>query len=170
MRELVAQYLSHSISRRRFVGGLTKAGLTATAAQSVLTAVTSVSYAQGAGPQPTPVPAAPAAGEASAPAATAVNGVKPFQGEDIPELMFKVANMPATPPSHLAPDLPPVVDYIIARALKKRPDDRYASAKDFAKDLRACLAEVAASAPNVVAAGAGGVAVSALTLVVLRTF
>src|SRR6185295_13540379 len=48
---LVAQYLSHSISRRRFVGGLTKAGLTATAAQSVLTAVTSVSYAQGAGPQ-----------------------------------------------------------------------------------------------------------------------
>ena len=59
MRELVAQYLSHSISRRRFVGGLTKAGLTATAAQSVLTAVTSVSYAQGAGPQPNPAPAAP---------------------------------------------------------------------------------------------------------------
>ena len=59
MRELVAQYLSHSISRRGFVGGLTKAGLTAGAAQSVLTAVTSVSYAQGAGPQPGPAPAAP---------------------------------------------------------------------------------------------------------------
>src|SRR6476619_6953584 len=74
MRELVAQYLSHSISRRRFVGGLTKAGLTATAAQSVLTAVTSVSYAQGAGPQPNPAPAA------GAPAASVVAGVKPFQG------------------------------------------------------------------------------------------
>ena len=81
MRELVAQYLSHSISRRRFVGGLTKAGLTATAAQSVLTAVTSVSYAQGAGPQPNPAPAAPAAAPAaSAPAASVVAGVKPFQG------------------------------------------------------------------------------------------
>src|SRR4051812_14364434 len=83
MRELVAQYLSHSISRRRFVGGLTKAGLTATAAQSVLTAVTSVSYAQGAGPQPNPPPAAaaPAAARAgSAPAASVVAGVKPFQG------------------------------------------------------------------------------------------
>src|SRR6195256_1712983 len=81
MRELVAQYLSHSISRRRFVGGLTKAGLTATAAQSVLTAVTSVSYAQGAGPQPNPPPAAPAAAPAaSAPAASVVAGVKPFQG------------------------------------------------------------------------------------------
>src|ERR1700724_1301039 len=81
MRDLVARYLSRGISRRGFVGGLTKAGLSATAAQSVLTAVASVSpgYAQGAGPQagsapvvPTPAPAAPAA--------TAVAGVKPFQG------------------------------------------------------------------------------------------
>ena len=81
MRELVAQYLSHSISRRRFVGGLTKAGLTATAAQSVLTAVTSVSYAQGAGPQPNPAPAAPAAAPAaSGPAASVVAGVKPQRG------------------------------------------------------------------------------------------
>src|SRR5215468_2321449 len=83
MRELVAQYLSHSISRRGFVGGLTKAGLTAGAAQSVLTAVASVSYAQGAGPQPGPAPAAPAAAAPAipaAPAAAAVSGVKPFQG------------------------------------------------------------------------------------------
>ncbi len=76
MRELVAQYLSKGISRRMFVGGLTKAGLTATAAQSVLSAVASVSYAQGT----PPVPAAPAAGEGATAAATAVTGVKPFQG------------------------------------------------------------------------------------------
>ena len=82
MRELVVKYLSHSISRRGFVSGLTKAGLTATAAQSVLSAVTSVSYAQGAGP--TPPPAAPAAAAPAAPAAAsaapAVAGVKAFQG------------------------------------------------------------------------------------------
>src|SRR4029450_1219350 len=36
MRELVVKYLSQGISRRGFVRGLTKAGLTATAAQSVL--------------------------------------------------------------------------------------------------------------------------------------
>jgi serine/threonine-protein kinase len=73
-----------------------------------------------------------------------LTGVKPFQGEDIPELMFKVANMPATPPSHIAPDLPPVIDYIIARALKKKADERYASAAELAKDLREAAREVAA--------------------------
>ncbi len=75
MRELVARYLSKGISRRGFVGGLTKAGLTASAAQSVLGAVTSVSYAQGTAPQPA------ASAAAGVPAAAAsVAGVKPFQG------------------------------------------------------------------------------------------
>jgi len=74
-----------------------------------------------------------------------LTGVKPFQGEDIPELMFKVANLSATPPSHLAPDLPPVIDFIIARALKKKAEERYATAADMAKDLREAMAEVAAA-------------------------
>src|SRR5262245_24755086 len=78
MRELVADYLSKKLSRRGFVGSLTKAGLTATAAQSVLTAVSTVSYAEGAGPQP-PAPAAPTAGDATRAPAT-IAGVKPFQG------------------------------------------------------------------------------------------
>src|SRR5262249_24264552 len=93
MRELVAQYLSHSISRRRFVKGLTKAGLTATAAQSVLGAVTSVSQAQEAGggaapyvPQgaaTAPVPYLPHDAVNPAPpraASAGIPGVKPFQG------------------------------------------------------------------------------------------
>jgi serine/threonine protein kinase len=74
-----------------------------------------------------------------------LTGVKPFQGEDIPELTFKVANLPAAPPSHVAPDLPPVVDFIMARALKKRPDERYANASELAKDLRDCMKEVQAA-------------------------
>jgi benzoylformate decarboxylase len=79
MRELVVKYLSQGISRRGFVRGLTKAGLTATAAQSVLGSVTSVSYAQGPTPPPAPAAAAPAP---AAPAASgaAVSGVKSFQG------------------------------------------------------------------------------------------
>jgi thiamine pyrophosphate-dependent acetolactate synthase large subunit-like protein len=79
MRELVAGYLKNSLSRRGFVRGLTKAGLTATAAQSVLSSVSSVSLAQSAAP----AAAAPAATAASVPA-TAVSAadaaVKPFTG------------------------------------------------------------------------------------------
>jgi benzoylformate decarboxylase len=81
MRELVAKYLSHSISRRRFVNGLTKAGLTATAANSVLAAVTSVSQAEG-GTATSAVPYVPPNAQARPPAGASgsVAGVKPFQG------------------------------------------------------------------------------------------
>src|SRR5262245_151844 len=73
MRDLVIQYLSKGVSRRGFVTGLTKAGLTMTAAQGVLASVSSVTYGQ-TGPQPTPPTGGPAG-------ATAVTGVvKPFQG------------------------------------------------------------------------------------------
>jgi serine/threonine-protein kinase len=74
-----------------------------------------------------------------------ITGSRPFEGEDIPSLMFKVANMPETPPTHLVSDLPPVVDLIVARALKKRADDRYQGAAEMAKDLRDALGEVAAA-------------------------
>ena len=74
-----------------------------------------------------------------------LTGMPPFSGSDIPQLMFHVATMPVTPPSRVAPGLPPVLDYIVARALKKDPDDRYHSAGEFAADLRECAPEVAAA-------------------------
>jgi hypothetical protein len=91
MRELVARYLSHAISRRRLVSGLTKGGLTAAAAQSVLGALTSVSFAQQRAGGPAsyvpqgaataPVPYIPH--DAETPPTRgfpAVAGVKSFQG------------------------------------------------------------------------------------------
>ncbi len=85
MRELVANYLAKGLSRRGFVSGLTKAGLTMTAAQSVLSSVASAQTASGApAPNAAPsgaapsVPAAPGA-SAAAPAARA-GAVKAFQG------------------------------------------------------------------------------------------
>src|SRR5437899_205273 len=46
MRDLVVKYLSKGVSRRNFVTGLTQAGLTMTAAQSVLSSVSTVTLAQ----------------------------------------------------------------------------------------------------------------------------
>ena len=71
MRELVARYLNKGISRRGFMSGLTKAGLTAAAAQSVVSSVSSVARAQAPGAAVATVPAT---------AATATGPVKAFQG------------------------------------------------------------------------------------------
>lgn len=71
-----------------------------------------------------------------------LTGSRPFAGEDLGELTFKVANMAATPPSHIVRSLPPVVDLIVARALKKKPAERYASASELAADLWAAIPEV----------------------------
>ena len=73
-----------------------------------------------------------------------LTGVKPFAGDDLSDLTFKVANLAAAPPSHLVRDLPPVLDFIVARALRKKPEERYASAEDFARDLWAAVPEVRA--------------------------
>ena len=47
MRELVARYLSHSISRRAFLKGMTTAGVSLAAAKDVLEALVPVAHAQG---------------------------------------------------------------------------------------------------------------------------
>jgi hypothetical protein len=81
MRELVVKYLSKGVSRRGFVTGLTKAGLTMSAAQSVLASVSTVTYGQTPPSEPIPPSATPAAPAVpGAASAAAVAGVKPFQG------------------------------------------------------------------------------------------
>ncbi len=72
-----------------------------------------------------------------------LTGATPFAGNDIPQLMYQVMNAAVPPPSRARPALPSVLDYIVARALKKNPDERYGSAEEFARDLRDALAEVA---------------------------
>jgi thiamine pyrophosphate-dependent acetolactate synthase large subunit-like protein len=49
MRELVARYLSHSISRRTFLKGLTTTGISLTAARSILDSLVPAAHAQAGG-------------------------------------------------------------------------------------------------------------------------
>lgn len=74
-----------------------------------------------------------------------LTGITPFAGGDITQLMFQVVNGAVVPPSHVNRTLPPVLDYIIARALKKVPAERYGSAAEFAADLRDAIPEVLAA-------------------------
>jgi len=74
-----------------------------------------------------------------------VTGVKPFDAPDLSQVLFWVVNMPPKPPSERRPGLPVVLDYIVARALKKKPGERYATAAELATDLRRATDEVRAA-------------------------
>jgi serine/threonine-protein kinase len=71
-------------------------------------------------------------------------GAVPFSGADLTQLMFQVVNGAPPPPSRVNPAVPDVLDYIVAKALEKNPDKRYADAGEMAADLRSCRAEATA--------------------------
>src|SRR5689334_7877683 len=65
-----------------------------------------------------------------------LTGFAPFFGGDLEAVLYQVINeMPAAPTSRNRA-LPAVFDYILARALAKHPDDRYANARALTADLR----------------------------------
>ena len=70
-------------------------------------------------------------------------GRGPFDAErpeDVVTLMANITSRPHEPPSAVNAALPASIDAIAARALAKRPADRYASAAEMAGDLRRALA------------------------------
>jgi serine/threonine-protein kinase len=73
-----------------------------------------------------------------------LTGVRLFSGEDAPQIMHNVAHGEHEPPTRVIPGLPAMLDFIVARALKKDPTVRYQDAYDLAADLATCLAELRA--------------------------
>jgi eukaryotic-like serine/threonine-protein kinase len=65
-------------------------------------------------------------------------GQLPFRAESMPRLMQKIATEPHASVRLVRPELPECIDPIIARALAKSADDRYAHCGEFASALRAC--------------------------------
>lgn len=71
-----------------------------------------------------------------------LTGHKPFDAPDLTQVLFWVVNMPARPPSERRAGLPAVLDFVVARAMRKKPEDRYANASEFARELREALPQV----------------------------
>jgi eukaryotic-like serine/threonine-protein kinase len=71
-------------------------------------------------------------------------GQLPFRADSMTGLMDKIANAPHPPLRTIRPDLPPCVGLIVDRALRKDPAQRFASAGEMARALRACARSVAA--------------------------
>ena len=65
-----------------------------------------------------------------------LTGATPFSGDNLSAIMYKIMNEEPVPPSTLNARVPEVFDRIVARVLAKRPEDRYANAKEFSRALR----------------------------------
>ncbi|MDP1927364.1 MAG: serine/threonine-protein kinase [Thiobacillus sp.] len=65
-----------------------------------------------------------------------LTGAMPFNGDNLSAIMYKILNEEPAPPSTLNPRVPAAFDRIVSRALAKRPEDRYQTAREFARDLR----------------------------------
>lgn len=65
-----------------------------------------------------------------------LTGKRPFDGESITTVIYKIVNEEAIPLAQVRKELPPEFELIIAKALAKDPDSRYSSCADLAADLR----------------------------------
>jgi serine/threonine-protein kinase len=65
-----------------------------------------------------------------------LTGRKAFDGLSLEEIATAVLTATPPPPHEIAPSVSPELSAITARAMARRPADRYASAAEFAQDLR----------------------------------
>ncbi len=85
-----------------------------------------------------------------------LTGTSPFVADNIHGVMYQTLNFNPPAPKTLNPDLPDVLNFIVAKALAKNLEARYQEARELASDLREARAAVLGelSDPARVAAGA----------------
>ena len=73
-----------------------------------------------------------------------VTGRAPFEGRTLVNVLHQVLEDPPTPPRTLRPDLPPAVEAVLLRCLRKPPRERFATVEAFLEALREAAAKPAA--------------------------
>jgi serine/threonine-protein kinase len=65
-----------------------------------------------------------------------VTGEKPFPGQNITTVIYKIVNEEPAPPKQVNPTVHPGISAVVMRALAKDPDTRYQSCREMLEDLR----------------------------------
>lgn len=73
-----------------------------------------------------------------------LTGKRPFDGEGEFAIIHQIVSQQPAPPSSINPQLPAALDAVVARALAKQREDRFASAQEFALALQ----EASGQAPD----------------------
>jgi len=79
-------------------------------------------------------------------------GRKPFDGDSVTTISFQIVFEALPSATQLTPGLPRELDAVLARAMAKKPEDRYANCNELAEDLEALRAGRPVKAPAVPAA------------------
>ena len=90
-----------------------------------------------------------------------LTGHKPFSGDSISSVIYRIVNEDPREASAVRPDLDPELSRLLKRALAKRPEDRFQSGEEFAAALRQAAQRLTAPTDAqpvaaVTAAGASG--------------
>ena len=65
-----------------------------------------------------------------------VTGEKPFGGQNITTVIYKIINENPTPPRELDASIHPGLNYVVSKALAKQLEERYQSCGELAEDLK----------------------------------
>jgi cytoskeletal protein RodZ/predicted Ser/Thr protein kinase len=65
-----------------------------------------------------------------------ITGEKPFFGQNITTVIYKIVNENPIPPRELDSTIHPGLSYVISKALAKSPDERYQTCRELAEDLK----------------------------------
>jgi serine/threonine protein kinase len=65
-----------------------------------------------------------------------VTGEKPFPGQSITTVIYKIVNEEPVPPRQIDPSIHPGISAIVMKALVKEPDQRYQNCREMLEDLR----------------------------------
>ena len=78
-----------------------------------------------------------------------VTGEKPFPGQNITTVIYKIVNEDPVPPRQIDPSIHPGISSVVMKALAKEPEQRYQTCREMLEDLRNYRAQgVAGSNPN----------------------
>lgn len=94
-------------------------------------------------------------------------GRHPFEAGSAVETMHRILHETPPPPSKLVPGLPSELDFVLAKALARDPERRYASARELDLDLETCEAALRAGADESAAGAQSAAAAGPATLAVL---
>ena len=65
-----------------------------------------------------------------------VTGEKPFPGQNITTVIYKIVNEDPVPPRQIDPSIHPGISAVVMRALEKEPEQRYQSCREMLEDLK----------------------------------